>query len=48
MESLAELPIYVNCICKDCGHRWESEVWIKSCPVCNGDNISQAAMIRGL
>jgi predicted Zn-ribbon and HTH transcriptional regulator len=48
MEPLVELLIYVNCICADCGHKWESEILVKSCPKCNNDNISQAAMMRGL
>lgn len=48
MESFVELLIYVNCICKDCGHKWESEMWVKSCPECNNDNICQTAMMRGL
>lgn len=48
MESLVELLIYVNCTCKDCGHKWESETWVKSCPECSNDNICQTAMMRGL
>ena len=48
MEPLVELPIYVNCTCNDCGHKWESETWAKSCPECNNNRIDQTAMMRGL
>jgi Zn finger protein HypA/HybF involved in hydrogenase expression len=48
MESVVEAPIYVNCVCNDCGHKCELETWIKSCPRCNSNNVSHAAMIRGL
>ena len=48
MEQLLELPIYVSCTCKDCGHKWESEKWTKGCPECNSHSIDQAAMVRGL
>lgn len=46
-ESLEELPIYVNCICNECGHKWESQSTGK-CPKCHSKNINQNAMIRGL
>ena len=45
---LVEIPIYVNCICKDCGHKWKSESFTKSCPRCNSNNIEQTPMMRGL
>lgn len=48
MESLEELPIYVKCVCKDCGHKWESEMLPKGCPECHRFSIDQTAMIRGL
>ncbi len=48
MGSLVEPPIYVNCICKNCGHKWESESWAKGCPECNNSCIDQTAMMRGL
>lgn len=48
MELLIESLIYVSCICKNCGHRWESEEWAKSCPECCNSNIDQIAMTRGL
>lgn len=48
MEPVAELPMYVSCICKDCCHKWKSDVWTKSCPECNSNNIDQNAMTRGL
>lgn len=48
MDSMSELPIYVNCICKDCDHKWESDAWAKSCPMCSSINITQSAMMSGL
>jgi Zn finger protein HypA/HybF involved in hydrogenase expression len=48
MCPITELPIYVNCLCKDCGHKWESEEYAADCPECNGNNIDQVAMMRGL
>jgi predicted Zn-ribbon and HTH transcriptional regulator len=48
MDSVAELPMYVNCVCKDCGHKWESEVLAKNCPECNNNNIDQNVMMCGL
>lgn len=48
MEQAMEMLIYVNCICKDCGHEWESEKWAGHCPECNSSSIDQSAMMRGL
>lgn len=43
-----EQPIYVNCLCHDCGHKWESEAFVGKCPLCDSNNINQNVMMRGL
>jgi Zn finger protein HypA/HybF involved in hydrogenase expression len=48
MESLVELPIYIKCVCKDCGHKWEPDALSKSCPECNSSSIDCITMMRGL
>lgn len=45
---MEEQPIFVKCLCNNCGHRWESEKWTGKCPICHSDNINQDAMMRGL
>jgi hypothetical protein len=39
MGSVVEMPMYVNCVCNDCCHRWKQEILTKGC---------QTTMIRGL
>jgi rubrerythrin len=48
MESLVELTMYVKCVCRDCGNKWESETLPKSCPECNSFSMDQTTMMRGL
>jgi predicted Zn-ribbon and HTH transcriptional regulator len=48
MDQVAELQMYVTCVCKDCGHRWESEILAKNCPECNNEDINHISMMRGL